>query len=71
MTAKKLKVGETGIIKEINFDNRIQYRRMMDLGFIPNEEITCCNKTFGSTAFEVKGTKYGIRNEDAINILLK
>ena len=71
MTAKKLKIGETGVIKEMTFDNKIQHRRMMDLGFIPNEEIKCSNKTMGSTAFEVKGTKYGLRNEDAEKIILK
>jgi len=71
MTAKKLKVGENGIIKKLNFENKIQHQRMMDLGFLPETEIKCTNKTFGSTALEVKGTKYGIRNNDAKNIILK
>ena len=68
MTAKNLKVGQSGIIKELTFEDKIQHHRMMDLGFLPNEPIKCSNKTFGSTAFEVKGTKYGIRNEDAEQI---
>ena len=71
MTAKNLKIGQSGIIKELNFNNRTQHIRMMDLGFIPNTKIKCCQKVFGSTALEVKGTKYGIRNEDAENIILK
>lgn len=71
MCAKNLKIGQIGIIKELKFDNRLQQQRMMDLGFIPNTEIKCINKTFGSTAFEVKGSKYGIRNRDAEKIVLK
>lgn len=70
MNANKLKKGERAIIKELTFVDNIQHRRMMDLGFIPNTEIICRNKVFGTTAFEVKGTKYGIRNEDAEQIKL-
>ena len=71
MTASKLKVGEIGVIKELDFENKIQRHRMMDLGFIPDVEIKCLTKTFGTTAFEVKGSKYGVRNEDAEQIKLK
>lgn len=71
MTARKLKIGEVGKIKELKFDNKIQHKRMMDLGFIPETEIKCTNKVIGSTAFEVKGSKYGVRNEDAEKIILK
>jgi Fe2+ transport system protein FeoA len=71
MSAKDLKIGETGIIKNINFENDNQHRRMMDLGFLPNQPIKCCHKVLGSTAFEVKGSKYGLRNEDAEKITLK
>jgi len=71
MTAKKLKVGEVGKIKELKFENKVQHMRMMDLGFIPETEIKCTHKTFGTTAFEVKGSVYGIRNFDAEKIMLK
>lgn len=71
MNANKLKVGETGTIKEINFDDRIQHHRMLDLGFLPETKIRCYAKTFGSTAFIVKGGMFGLRNEDAENIILE
>jgi len=70
MTAKNLKVKETGIIKELAFDNKEQRQRMMDLGFLPNVEIKCYAKTYGSTAFVVKESMFGIRNQDAEMIIL-
>jgi Fe2+ transport system protein FeoA len=71
MTARNLKKNETGIIKEIRFNNKQQHYRMMDLGFIPNTLIKCYAKTFGTVVFEVKGGMYAIRNEDAEKIILE
>ena len=70
MTAKSLKLNQSGVIKELRFSNKQQHSRMMDLGFVPNTQIKCYAKGFGSTAFEVKGGIYGLRNEDAKNIIL-
>ena len=71
MSASDLNVNEKGIIKELTTDDKPIRRRLLDLGFIPNEEIFCYKKVSGTYAFIVMGCIYGIRKEIAMNIILK
>ena len=70
MSAANLKRKEKGIIKEITATN-VQRQRLMDLGFMPKQEITCQTRVFGTYAFKVMGSLYGIRKELAEQIILK
>lgn len=71
MTAISLKKNQKGIIKEINTTDNIQRQRLLDLGFLPNEEIMCYAKTRGNIAFEVKSSIFALRSETAEQIILK
>jgi len=71
MTAISLKVKQKGIIKEIRVTNQIQRQRLLDLGFLPNEEIMCYAKIKGNIAFEVKSSIFALRSEMAEQIILK
>ena len=71
MTAISLKKNKKGIIKEINTTDNIQRQRLLDLGFLPNEEIMCYAKTRGNIAFEVKSSIFALRSETAEQIILK
>ena len=71
MTAINLKKNQKGIIKEISVTNKIQRQRLLDLGFLPNEEILCYAKTRGNIAFEVKSSIFALRSEIAKQIILK
>ena len=71
MSARELKIKQKGIIKEIVVEDKQQRQRLLDLGFIPGTEISCYRKIFGSSAFEVKGSVFGLRNEMAKDIILE
>lgn len=66
-----LKLNTTGIIKEINCKNSIK-RRLLDLGLIPNTDITPIIKSISGDpiAYEVRNVILAIRKEDAEKILV-
>ena len=71
MTAISLKKNQKGIIKKIDVINKIQRQRLLDLGFLPNEEIMCYAKLKGNVAFKVKYSIFALRTEIANQIILK
>lgn len=67
----KLKLNQTGIIKEINCKNSIK-RRLLDLGLIPSTPITPIMQSLSGDpiAYEVRNIILAIRKEDASKILV-
>ena len=65
----KLELNQTGFIQEINCRNSIK-RRLLDLGLIPNTEITPIMKSIAGDpiAYEVRNIIIAIRKQDAENI---
>lgn len=65
-----LKVGKTGIIKEVNCENI--KRRLFDLGFIPNTSITPIFKSIFNDpcAYSVRNIIIALRKSDADQILV-
>lgn len=65
----KLELGQTGFIKGINCRGSIK-RRLLDLGLIPNTEITPIMKSIAGDpiAYEVRNIIIAIRKQDAENI---
>ena len=68
----KLELHSTGIIKEINCKSNIK-RRLLDLGLIPNTEITPIMESVSGDpmAYEVRNIILAIRKEDADKILVE
>lgn len=67
-----LKLNSTGVIKEINCKSNIK-RRLLDLGLIPNTEITPIIESVSGDpmAYEVRNIILAIRKEDSDKILVE
>ena len=67
-----LKLNSIGVIKEINCKSNIK-RRLLDLGLIPNTEITPIMESVSGDpmAYEVRNIILAIRKEDADKILVE
>ena len=67
-----LKLNSTGVIKELNCKSNIK-RRLLDLGLIPNTEITPIMESVSGDpmAYEVRNIILAIRQEDADKILVE
>ena len=70
MSAAELKKNQKAIIKEIVGEG-LTKQRLMDLGFIPNQEIKCMTKVLDTYALKVMGSQYGLRKEAAEQIILE
>lgn len=71
MPLTKLKINQTGIIKEINCKASVK-RRLLDLGLIPNTDITPILESIAGdpVAYEVRNIILAIRKEDADKIIV-
>jgi ferrous iron transport protein A len=71
-TAAQLKVGEIGIIDEIDASHP-SARRVLEFGFTPGQEIELINKSLFNDplAFAIRGTIIAIRKDEAICIKLE
>ena len=71
MPLTKLKLNQTGIIKEINCNPSVK-RRLLDLGLIPNTDITPIIESIAGdpVAYEVRSIILAIRKEDADKIIV-
>lgn len=71
MPLTKLRLNQTGIIKEINCKASVK-RRLLDLGLIPNTDITPILESIAgdSVAYEVRNIILAIRKEDADKIIV-
>ena len=65
MTLNELKLNETGFVKDINCSDTVK-RRLLDLGLIPNTQITplFISPSGDPTAFAIRGSVIAIRVED-------
>lgn len=72
ITLDKLQINATAKISKLNCSNIIR-RRLLDLGFVPETNITPVFKSFSGdpTAFEVRGTIIALRKEDSCEIIVK
>lgn len=70
-TAADLKVNETAIIKRIDRSHP-SYRRLLEIGFTPGQEITLLNRTLFNDpiSFSIRGTIFAIRKEEASHIFI-
>lgn len=70
-TAAELKYGEKGIITDIN-PVHPSYRRIMEIGFTPGQEIELINTSIFNDplAFSIRGTLIAIRKNEADCIIL-
>ena len=71
MPLTKLRLNQTGIIKEINCKASVK-RRLLDLGLIPNTDITPILESIAGDplAYEVRNIILAIRKEDADKIIV-
>ena len=71
MPLTKLRLNKTGIIKEINCKASVK-RRLLDLGLIPNTDITPILESIAGdpVAYEVRNIILAIRKEDADKIIV-
>ena len=71
MPLTKLRLNQTGIIKEINCKASVK-RRLFDLGLIPNTDITPILESIAGdpVAYEVRNIILAIRKEDADKIIV-
>ena len=67
----ELNLNTAGFIKEINCNHNIK-RRLLDLGLIPNTEITPIMKSVAGDpiAYEVRNIILAIRKQDADKIIV-
>ena len=65
MTLNELKLGETGMIQDLNCSDGVK-RRLLDLGLIKGTKITplFISPSGDPTAFEIRGSVIAIRIED-------
>ena len=72
ISLSNLKLNSTGVIKEINCKSNIK-RRLLDLGLIPNTEITPIMESVSGDpmAYEVRNIILAIRKEDSDKILVE
>ncbi len=67
MKLNDLKIGNAGIIKDVIANENIK-RRLMDIGFTKGVKVTPLLKSSSMTAYKIKGTVIGTRNEDTKDI---
>lgn len=67
----KLKLNQTGFIKEINCKSSIK-RRLLDLGLVPSTSITPIMQSISGDpiAYEIRNIILAIRKEDASKIIV-
>jgi ferrous iron transport protein A len=70
-TAANLNFGEKAIIDQIDF-NHPSFRRIIEIGFTPGQEIELVNKSVFNDplAFSLRGTMIAIRRHEAESIKL-
>lgn len=70
-TAANLNFGEKAIIDKIDF-NHPSFRRIIEIGFTPGQEIELLNKSVFNDplAFSLRGTTIAIRRHEAESIKL-
>lgn len=70
-TAADLKLGERAIIDNVD-DNHPSFRRIIEIGFTPGQEIELINKSIFNDplAFALRGTMIAIRKNEAESIRL-
>jgi len=70
-TAADLNFGEKAIINDIDF-NHPSFRRIIEIGFTPGQEIELINKSVfdDPLAFSLRGTMIAIRKHEAESIRL-
>lgn len=70
-TAANLNFGEKAIIDQIDF-NHPSFRRIIEIGFTPGQEIELINKSIFNDplAFSLRGTMIAIRRHEAESIKL-
>ena len=70
-TAANLNFGEKAIIDQIDF-NHPSFRRIIEIGFTPGQEIELINKSVFNDplAFSLRGTLIAIRRHEAESIKL-
>ena len=70
-TAADLNFGEKAIIDHIDF-NHPSFRRIIEIGFTPGQEIELINKSIFNDpiAFSLRGTMIAIRKNEAESIRL-
>ena len=68
----KVRLNNSVLIHSLNCNENIK-RRLLDLGFCENTEITPLFKSFAGdpTAYEVRGSTIAIREDDSKNIYVK
>ena len=68
-TAADLTFGETAIIEDIDF-NHPSFRRIIEIGFTPGQEIELLNISlfYDPMAFALRGTMIAIRRNEAESI---
>ena len=68
-TAANLNCGEKAIIESID-NNHPSFRRIIEIGFTPGQEIEMVNKSFFNDpiAFSLRGTMIAIRRNEAESI---
>lgn len=71
-TLNNIKLDKKFIIKEINIDGNLK-NRLLDLGFIKGNEITCIYESPSKNprAYKILNSVIALRNEDAKNILVE
>lgn len=70
-TLNTLKIGEMGIIENLNCTGNIR-RRLLDLGMVKGTHIlpVLSNPSGGLTAYEIRNSIIAIREEDSQNIII-
>ncbi|NLM62995.1 MAG: ferrous iron transport protein A [Mollicutes bacterium] len=68
----KLEINEKGIVKKINIEGEFR-RRLLDLGLIPDTEVTVLQKSpFGDpVAYLIRGAVIALRREIVDKILVE
>lgn len=72
MSLDEIKLNEKAIIKKVECQGNIK-RRLLDLGFIKETEITpiLISPSKDPRAFYIRGSTIALRKEDAKNVLVK
>ncbi len=70
-TLNTLKIGEVGMIKDLNCTGNIR-RRLLDLGMVKGTRIlpVLTSPSGGLTAYEIRNSIIAIRDEDSQNIMI-
>lgn len=68
----ELQKGERGVLEELHLPDEIR-RRLMELGFLPGEQVTVGHSAPGGDpcVFRVDGTEVALRRETAMRIMVR